>query len=205
MVREVMKLTEAYERLGLCPPLDFEQEVYDSSLFRKELSRKRIGSTTHMLIEAVLDYAGFQIRGIQKFWRIVLSMDRNEELKTRKFLERACNDLGIVKDESWFLLCERRFGEPVFEDYGMWKANMVYVDHDLLNPESRLTGPYRLIRSAQELSDGTYECFSRDNDLVARISSKEEMNKVLVHTMCPVYVQKLDESRLHVGGRFYDA
>lgn len=197
-----MTLDECYAALGLRPPLEFEREVYDESLFRQELGRKQIGSSTHMLVEATLDWYGFRERGIERSgWIIVMHEERGEHEHFRKTLSGLRDILGDI-DESWFLLWENsgRWEVPSFHN----KKCMVYIDHHLIDPGNRVTGPHRMVRSAKKLKDGSYACFDRDRRLVTRLRDWQGLDKLTELASCPVHVEDDEGSKLVVGGRTYD-
>lgn len=196
-----MTLDECYEALGLQPPLEYERDVYDNSIFRQELGRKRIGSTTHMLVEAALDFHSFKERLLVRYpWVILFDESRNEEKRFRKTLADLQGVLGRFPVEL-IGTTSISFRYPTEEH------SMVYIDHHLLDYGERITGPPRLVRRVNQLKDGTFTCFDRNGHLVLRLMDQQGLKKLTNLTTCPIYVDAGLEgqkgSKLIVGGQSY--
>lgn len=186
-----MTLNEMYDRLRLMPPLDYEQHVYQTQLFRKGLDRRRIGSTTHMIIEAALDwYHHTYMREIQ-IEQVVVAGDSDCKyvMSMAKDMRRKLGS-NIVPIR---VLSHREYGQRENTLRGM--NILVYLDHHLINPEDRVTGPHRLVRRIQP-GDGEVLLLDRDQKVVAKTTDKG-VDKLLSMSSLPIYDARSGKIVMH--------
>ena len=119
----------------------------------------------------------------------------------RSTLSKLRDLLGDI-DESWFVVIDDDRID-LFDDGVDVKRKLVYIDHHVIDPDDRVTGPHRMIRSAVRTTDGTYNCFDRDRRLVSRLP-EDALDRITRFSSCPIHVEGLNRSMLVVGGQEYD-
>lgn len=179
-------MAETYRRLNAWDPLEWEHHVYETKPLREGLDRKLIGSTTHMAVEAALDWMAFKMRRIEKDgWCIVYSNDRSDDReRILDVLDKVFN-LHLMSEREVQVMSEMEFGK--WDKCGADRL-MLYVDHYAVNPLERITGPHRLVRAirrAQNRPD-RFLLVNRDSGVVAETHS-EGVDRVLSLASCPVY------------------
>jgi hypothetical protein len=196
-------LDDAYTRLGLKPPWEWEERVRERHDARYATQRKvvgataydrRIGSTLHMLIELYLDMekanrtvSPMVVTKI-KFLVMCLNKGHAKEMKNQLAWLHQQLPLYVNLGQADFIPfnAESVRGRR-FPSWG------IFCDHHVKEQVSggdRATGPFRYIRRMTAGDsilgyDGTVNAFDRDENLVCTMPFTE-VNDVLKVAECPI-------------------
>lgn len=174
-----------YQGLGLLHPLIFERHTDGP-----------IGSTTHMLVEAVMDYYALEDRRVPRSWYIVIEKPSDITQGQRVF-EAIRKFLRRGKVPEFVFLTPEKYRTGIFLHP---KCNpMIYVDHQVLSPDRRVTGPYRMVR-AVKTNGSRFNMVDREQRLIAEATPKG-VDDFLALASCPIF----DDRRglLVQGGKVY--
>lgn len=180
-----MKPEKIYQGLNLLHPLIFERH-----------SDGPVGSTTHMLVEAVLDYYALEDRKIPRNWYVVIEKP-SDILQGQRVFEAIRKFLRRASLPEFEFLTPEKYRTGIFLHP---KCNpMIYVDHLVLSPDRRVTGPYRMVRGVKP--DGSrFKMVDREQRIVAE-ATEEGVENFLKLASCPIFDGR--RGLLMQGGKVY--
>ncbi len=158
-------MSQAYDLLGFVDPMEYEQSVYSESPFREAMDRMNIGSTTHMAVEACLDIRNLGLSKVEIWY--------------------AKSDTK-AHDAIWHVLKKLLSGGEVttcaMDQMEEIPEYPVYLDHHLIHPTERITGPDRLVRTvSRHLLD--FRLYTRDGYFVAT-TNQEGVDRLQAFGSC---------------------
>lgn len=160
-----MTLGDAFEGLGLRPPLEFEADILNRV---PAPATRQIGTTTRMLVMATLDlHAGHHV--------YVRMAHKSQETLARNHLHRFANRLDL--DPTW---ADRLTISTAHAPSNSNSHLVVYVDHlrDILDSlDWRVPGPLGLTRYAEASQEG-YKLFDSDGTCLGEVTRRG------FHTLC---------------------
>ena len=203
-----MTLDEAYEDLGLKPPEEWEEHVRERhashyskqrKLVAEEAYDRRIGSTTHMLVELYLDLEKanrtVSPMSVTKIRFVVMCLNKTHAAELKRQLAWLHQQLGLYVNLGQVEFLSFNATNLSGRRYPSWG---IFCDHHVkenFNGEfqQRATGPYRYIRSlkaghigpAMNYSQPTVQAYDRDDNLVCSMPMGE-VNDVLKTCECPI-------------------
>lgn len=179
---------KVYYGLNLVHPLIFERH-----------SEGLVGSTTHMAVEAALDYYALEQRQVTRRWYIVTERSEDTEQvrkvlrAVQKFLRRDTgSDFQFLTPE---MFRAARYLDPVAPP----PRPMIYVDHRVVSPDRRVTGPHRMVRQVKLDGSRIMLCDRMQRTLLE--STADGVNQLLSLTSCPIFDGR--RGVLVQGGRIY--
>ena len=192
-------LQTTYEKLGLRDPLEWE----DTILGIRGISKPafplidRIGSTTQMAIEAVLDYHCLPDEIPHRVLVVVDSLRKVEKDFVGDLLYSVAGILGVEE----YMGKEIRFVKGMPETCMLDVADLVYLDHYLVNKNVRLTGAMRLVRIIEpsDTTPGAVRLLDRARNLVMEAHGAE-VEKLLRLSPSPIYDGRDNTIRCQLKG-----
>lgn len=193
-----MTLDDAYARLGLKPPWEWEEHVRERHDARYANQRKvvgataydrRIGSTLHMLIELYLDLENAN-RTVSpmvvtkiKFLVMCLNKGHAKEMKAQlAWLHQQLQLYVNLEQVDFTSFNAESLRGRRFPSWG------IFCDHfvkEQTNGADRATGPFRYIRQMTAVADGAVIAKDRDDNVVCTMPFTE-VNDVLKVAECPI-------------------
>jgi hypothetical protein len=201
-------LDEAYAALGLRPPWDWEEYVRERHAAHYPKQRKliaegaydrRIGSSTHMLVELYLDLEKanrtVSPMAVTKIRFVVNCLNKKhaQALKQQLALLHAQLGLYVNLDQVEFMSFNAtNVRGRRYPSWGIFCDHFVKENYDG-EFSQRATGPYRYIRRlkasviglAMNYSEPTIQAYDRDDNLMLSMPMSE-VNDVLKSSECPI-------------------
>lgn len=166
-----MTLEQAYQRLGLMPALQFEEEkltLLHGLGVPTDIVVRGIGTTTRMLVDAALDLCcGFHV--------LVLQPTGRDARQTRSRLAKMAQDLGATQEQSLNVRTRISLEIPTGPD----SADVTYRDHcrdPVDGVDVRVLGPLGWAHSIKRQGwaagqQDLYDVFDRDGQMLMTITA----------------------------------